>query len=175
MALLHPFGDAPVIVKDYVKSQKHYWKEACFIPSARDAAAVERVVSRFIELQDGTLTGGLVFREFVELEALTSHSKSGMPLTKEFRRFFLDGTPLFTAQYWEEGEYGDALPPEQLFASVAKRVKSRFFTMDVAQRTNGEWIIMELGDAQVAGIPERVSPTDFYRTLATRTIGLTPP
>jgi hypothetical protein len=46
--------------------------------------------------------------------------------------------------------------------------------MDVAQRTNGEWIVMELGDAQVAGIPERVSAADFYRTLAARTIGLPP-
>jgi len=29
-----PFGDSSLIVKDYVKSQKHYWQEACFIPSA---------------------------------------------------------------------------------------------------------------------------------------------
>ena len=38
-------------------------------------------------------TRGLVCREFVELEPLARHSKSGMPLTKEFRLFFLDARP----------------------------------------------------------------------------------
>jgi hypothetical protein len=166
MTLLAPFGDAPIVVKDYVKSQKHYWNEACFIPSASDAASVERVVSRFIELQDGNLTGGLVFREFVALDALTTHSKSGMPLTKEFRRFVLDGRPLITAAYWEEGDYGDAAPPDELFVDIASRVNSRFLTMDVARCTNGKWTIMELGDAQVSGIPDRVLPIDFYTRLA---------
>ncbi len=37
-----PFGDAPLILKDYVKSQKHYWQEACYIPSAQDKAKVKR-------------------------------------------------------------------------------------------------------------------------------------
>ena len=32
MALLKDFGDHPVIVKDYVKSRKHEWLDACFIP-----------------------------------------------------------------------------------------------------------------------------------------------
>ncbi len=32
-----------------------------------------------------------------------------MPLTKEFRIFFLHGKPLLTVEYWEEGEYRDEL------------------------------------------------------------------
>jgi len=168
MESLAPFGGAPLIVKDYVKSQKHRWEEACFIPSARDREAVRRVATRFIELQDDSLTGGLVFREFVELEPLTTHSKSGMPLTKEFRIFFLDGQPLLTVEYWEEGEYRGELPPADLFLDVAARVKSRFFTMDVARRTDGRWIIMELGDGQVAGLPDRLDPNRFYQALAAR-------
>jgi hypothetical protein len=168
MELLAPFGDVPLIVKDYVKSQKHRWKEACFIPSARDPEAVRRVTARFIELQDDGLCGGLVFREFVELEPLTTHSKSGMPLTKEFRIFFLDGQPLLTVEYWEEGDYRDELPPGDLFLDVAARVKSRLFTMDVARRTDGRWIVMELGDGQVAGLPDRLDPHRFYEALAGR-------
>jgi hypothetical protein len=164
-ALLAPFGDVPLIVKDWVKSQKHAWHEACFIPSAHDADAVRKVVTRFIELQGDGLTGGLVFREFVALEPLTTHSKSGMPLTNEFRIFFLDGKPLVTAEYWEEGEY-TAQPPSDLFLDVAARVNSRFFTMDIARRTSGDWIIMELGDGQVAGIPERLPVQQFYNAIA---------
>ena len=40
MEALAPFGDGPVIVKDFVKSRKHEWAEACFIPSAADREAV---------------------------------------------------------------------------------------------------------------------------------------
>src|SRR5262245_4493751 len=146
MRLLAPFGDVPLVVKDHVKSQKHYWDEACFIPSARDPEAVHRVVTRFIELQGDGLTGGLVFRELVALEPLGTHSKSGMPLTKEFRIFFLDGLPLLSVEYWEEGEYHGERPPDGLFLDVAARVRSRFFSMDVARGVDGRWMIMELGD-----------------------------
>lgn len=165
-ALLAPFGDEPLIVKDFVKAQKHYWTEACYIPCASDDAAVKRVAQRFIELQGGVLTGGLVFREFVELEPLATHSRSGMPLTHEFRIFFLDQRPMLAAEYWEEGNYEGEQAPVDLFAHVARRIDSRFFTMDVARRRDGEWIIMELGDAQVAGLPERLGAAAFYQGLA---------
>src|SRR5258708_5394714 len=35
---LEPFGDASVVVKDYVKSRKHEWLEAFLIPDASDKA-----------------------------------------------------------------------------------------------------------------------------------------
>jgi ATP-grasp domain, R2K clade family 3 len=168
MARLAEFGDSALVVKDYVKSQKHYWHQACFIASARDAEAVERVTRKFIELQGESLTGGLVFREFVALESLETHAQSGMPLTKEFRLFFVDGLPLRAIEYWAEGDYAAARPPADLFLAVAAQVKSRFFTMDVALRTNGQWIIIELGDGQVAGIPERMHACEFYALLAQR-------
>ncbi len=85
MQALSPFGDGPAIVKDFVKSGKHEWNEACFIPSATDRRAVTRVVTRFLELQDEDLSEGLVFREFVEFEPIGVHPGSGMPLTEEYR------------------------------------------------------------------------------------------
>ncbi|HZS09288.1 MAG TPA: ATP-grasp domain-containing protein [Blastocatellia bacterium] len=168
MELLEPFGDRLVVLKDYVKSRKHEWDEACFIPSASDQAAVERVVNRFIELQGDQINEGLVFREFVEFEPLTTHSRSGMPLTKEFRLFFLDGELLYALEYWEEGDYSGSSPPSDLFGEVARRVESRFFTMDVARRRDGEWMIVELGDAQVAGLPDNADVTGFYERLKSR-------
>jgi hypothetical protein len=165
MGLLRPFGSAPVVVKDYVKSRKHEWAEACFIPSAADRAAVERVVRRFLELQGDDLSEGLVFREFVEFEPLGRHPRSGMPLTKEFRLFFLDGQPVFWTPYWEEGDYAGLTPPVERFAAVAGGVRSRFFTMDVAQRRDGDWMIVELGDAQVAGLPDHADVDGFYKAL----------
>jgi hypothetical protein len=168
MELLRPFGSAPVVVKDFVKSRKHEWAEACFIPSASDRAWVERVVRRFLVLQGDDLSEGLVFREFIEFEPLGRHPKSGMPLTKEFRLFFLDGQPIFWTPYWDEGDYAGLTPPVERFAAVAGSVRSRFFTMDVAQRRGGGWMIVELGDAQVAGLPDHADVDGFYKALRER-------
>lgn len=165
MRLLQPFGSKPLILKDFVKSRKHEWEEACYIPSASDQTAVEQVVHRFLELQGEDLNDGLVFREFVEFEPLTKHSKSGMPLIKEFRLFFLDHQPVFWTEYWEEGDYSGLTPPIEQFREVANAIQSHFFTMDIAKRLNGEWMIVELGDAQVAGLPENADVLSFYKAL----------
>lgn len=167
MALLRPFGSAPIVVKDFVKSRKHEWAEACYIPSAADREAVERVVRRFIVLQGDDLNVGLVFREFVEFEPLMRHAISGTPLAREYRIFFLDGQPIYQVEQWAEGEYGGAAPPVAQFQSIAGSIQSRFFTMDVAKRLDGEWLIVELGDGQVAGLPARTDVLEFYRRLTT--------
>jgi hypothetical protein len=166
MDLLRPFGDAPIIVKDYVKSQKHAWAEACFIPSATDREAVGRVVRRFLELQGPDLAGGLVFREFIEFEPVGRHPRSGMPLTLEYRLFFLDGRPLLVTPYWEGADYEGAGPPVERFTALAAGVRSRFFTMDVARKRDGDWLVVELGDGQVAGLPDDADVGAFYRGLA---------
>jgi ATP-grasp domain-containing protein len=165
MALLKAFGPGPVIVKDYVKSQKHYWHEACFIPSAADVRAVERVVRRFLELQGDSLNEGLVFREFVAFEPSAEHSRSGMPMTREFRMFVRDGDVRCCAPYWGEGRYEGAVPSADEFSDVTRRVQSRFFSMDVARQRDGAWMIVELGDGQIAGLPPSVSALEFYRML----------
>lgn len=165
MALLQPFGGRPVVVKDFVKSRKHEWAEACFIPSASDREAVKRVVRRFLELQGDDLAEGLVFREYEEFEPLGRHPRSGMPLAREYRLFCLDGQVVFGAPYWEEAEYRAVEPPPELFAGVAAQVRSRFFTMDIARKKDGDWRIVELGDGQVAGLPGHADVTQFYRAL----------
>lgn len=159
------FGDQPIIVKDYVKSQKHYWDEACFIPNASDKEKVNSVVSKFIELQDADLNKGLVFREYIELEELTNHSESGMPLTKEFRAFVKHGKIMAIYKYWDEGDYQNVEPIVEEFEEVIPNIKSNFFTMDIAKRKNGNWIIVELGDGQVAGLPDNADKDEFYNLL----------
>lgn len=125
---LNTFDKQAIIIKDYVKSQKHYWEETCFIPNASDKRKVESVIERFIELQDVDLNEGLVFREFVELEELTNHSKSGMPLTKEFRVFVKDKKVIAKYPYWDEGNYQDIEPVLDEFVGVIQNISSNFFT-----------------------------------------------
>ena len=165
MKVLEPFGNHPIILKDYVKSQKHYWNEACFIPSAADKLAVSKVVQRFIELQGGQIAGGLVFRQYVAFEPIGTHCKSGMPLTLEYRIFFLHKKPIAIYPYWDKGRYSPIELPLEPFIEIAKSVNSEFFTMDIAKSEEFGWLIVELGDAQVAGLPDNADIKQFYSEL----------
>jgi hypothetical protein len=80
--------------------------------------------------------------------------------------FFFDGELIFCSEYWDQGDYQGTPPPVDQFVGVAKNIESRFFTMDVAKRKNGEWLIVELGDGQVAGLPENANVDGFYEALA---------
>jgi hypothetical protein len=165
MAALAPFGDRPVLLKDYVKSEKHDWEGACFIPSAASREHVDRVVRKFLHWRGSDLNEGLVFREFVELKEIGRHPKSGLPLAREFRVFLWKGEVLRWAPYWEIGEYDGTPPPLGWLVEGVRGVKSNFFTADIAETRGGEWLIVELGDGQVAGLPERLDPVDFHRTV----------
>ncbi|PYE49494.1 uncharacterized protein DUF4343 [Deinococcus yavapaiensis KR-236] len=165
-AALDTFGGSPLIVKDYVKSRKHEWSQACFIPDASDRPSARHVIDTFLARQGRDLVGGLVLREFERFAALSAHSKSGMPLTREHRLFVLDGKVVLSSEYWEEGEYHGETVPIHAFEALAARVPSRFFTMDVAKREDGAWRVVELGDGQVAGLPERANVDALFAALA---------
>lgn len=163
--LLIPFENKAVIIKDYVKSQKHYWEEACYIPNASDWEQAKKVIQRFLELQDADLNEGLVVREFVPLQKLGQHSRSGMPLTKEFRLFVLDHQLMSSFEYWTEATYKNAKADWTTFEELLPQIPSRFFSLDIAQKEDGNWIIVELGDGQVSGLHEGVDLEKFYKNL----------
>lgn len=175
-------GPGPYIVKDYVKSRKHEWAEACFIEGPDD---IERITTNFIERQGSDLAGGLVFRKFQAFRRIGEHTKSGMPLVNEVRTWTLCGGPLVSHRYWGPDEGGGNIAMPRGLVDIADlegkgtakrplmswRVKSNFFTMDLAQlpeTLGGGWIIVELGDGQVAGLPEHVDAKVFYEALRRR-------
>ena len=155
----------PLVVKDYVKSRKHEWHEAFFIPDAASPEA-RRVVDNFLLRQGSDLIGGLVLREFEPFVPLARHAVSGMPLTREHRLFFLDGEILSASDYWADGTYPTEPLPLDRFTEIGRRIDSRFFTMDVALRTDGEWRVVELGDGGVAGLPPRLDRDAFFAALS---------
>ncbi|MCU1395271.1 MAG: hypothetical protein JWM34_3699 [Ilumatobacteraceae bacterium] len=52
------------MIKDYVKSMKHYWHEAVYVPDVSDEVALRSIVDRFVELRGDDLVGGIVIRQF---------------------------------------------------------------------------------------------------------------
>jgi hypothetical protein len=162
MGLLIPFGSQPVILRDFVRAQKHYWHEACYIASASDRAEVERVVSRFIALQPH-LNGGLMFREYVPLKMLAQGTH--MPLAVEYRLVFLDGQQIARLRYWQVEGADDSAPPDEPFATLARAINSRFLTIDIAQTAGDEWIVIDIGDAQTTSLPAMADIQAIYEAL----------
>lgn len=114
------------VLKDWVKSLKTSRGSIL-----RDPALAPELVEEMRKFR-GTIEGGLVVRR---LEPL-------LPQT-ERRYFALDG------RVWSATD--DAPPP--LAAEVAARVRTtRFFSVDVAERADGQQRVVEIGDGQVSDL-----------------------
>lgn len=150
-----------IMVKDYVKSRKHEWLEACFIP---DDAALERVISTFVERQE-EIVGGLVFREFVPLQPLGPHPRSGMPMSVELRMLLYNGKVIATMPYWPDQKLDYALPDLCKFSSAFAGLGQGLVSVDLALTVANEWIVIEVGDGQVSGLPNPSDALALYSAL----------
>lgn len=153
------------LVKDYVKSRKHEWYDACYIENIANQESVRWVIGNFIERQGENLVGGVVLRKFERLKRIGFHEKSGMPLSEEYRVFLFVGRILKMGDYWTDQGERRLLPEEEKWVEeIAKMVKSNFVTIDLARRENGALMIMEFGDGQVSGL-QQIHPKDFYQAF----------
>lgn len=161
-------GSKPMIIKDWLKSRKHEWFDACFIKDVSDVAESIRVMSNFFTLQGRDFYGGLVFREFLSLKKLGIHPKSGMPLPIEFRTFFLHQQPMITTMYWDNDipyPTGVETPPQDWLQNIGKKMVSPFVALDIAQSEDGKWWVIEVNDGGTAGYPDHLDPKEFYDLL----------
>ena len=166
--LVEAFGrGAALLLKDYVKSRKQDWFDACFIRDAADEADVRRVIHNFLELQGDAFTGGLVFRELVDLRRVGVHPKSRMPLVNEWRFFVARGKVVYHAPYWSDGaQYEGLAPPEvEAVERLVAGVTLPFFAVDLAERAEGGWTVIEINDGGTAGVPDGGSVAAFYEAL----------
>jgi len=153
------------IVKDFVKSRKHEWYDACFIKDVADTGNTAKIITNFVNRQGSDLNGGIVLRRFENLKKVGYHDKSGMPISEEYRVFIYAGRILIIDDYWRENETVKFSDEEyQWIESVVRRVRSNFVTVDLARKENGELIIMEFGDGQVSGL-QQIDSSDFYRAF----------
>ncbi|MCF3180664.1 ATP-grasp domain-containing protein [Streptomyces polychromogenes] len=146
------------IVKDYVKSRKHEWEQACFVPDLADAVGLTRIVRRFVELQEEFLAGGIVLRAF---EAF-SRPRS---VAAEVRVWWLDGEPRWLTPH-PDSPFGRGLVPDlDHIRPAVRRLGCRFVTTDVALRTDGVWRVVEVGDGQVSDLHQSSSRAELVALL----------
>lgn len=161
------FNSGSVILKDFVKSAKHKWYDACFIRDASDGDEIKRIVKNFLNNQGDDLQGGLCFREFINFRQIGVHSKTRMPLINEYRAFMKHGKIFYTASYWAEGDYSGAKPDNAVIEKMSEPLKHLpFIAVDVAEKENGDWMVVEVNDGGAAGVPEGGNTFEFFKQLA---------
>ncbi|WP_371497142.1 ATP-grasp domain-containing protein [Kitasatospora sp. NBC_00374] len=152
-------GSGPAVVKDYVKSRKHEWAEACFVPDLADPAGLARVVARFVELQGEYLAGGVVLRRYEEFV----RDEAGR--TVEARVWWMDGEPVLVGPHPDVPEL-DPAPDLSQVQPLVRRLGCRFITTDLALRADGGgWRVVEVGDGQVSELPKGVRSGSLLTSL----------
>ncbi|MEU3055184.1 ATP-grasp domain-containing protein [Streptomyces griseus] len=158
--LAAPLGPGPGIVKDFVKSRKHEWFEACYVPDLADREQLASVVGRFVELQDAFLAGGLVLRAFEPFVA-----------GGEARVWWVDGEAVLTTAHPDTPDTPDIPdrdPVSELpsLREAVGRLGLRWVTTDLALREDGVWRVVEVGDGQVSGVPAGAETGELFAALA---------
>ncbi len=154
-------GPGALLVKDHVKSAKHRWEEACFIPDARDRERFERVVRAFLEERGERFERGLVFRRALPLRLLRRDPR-GTPVHDEQRMFFARGELLLPGYYPEVRDEPERFGP---ILEAARRFESPFLSVDVARLDDGGVRVVEVGDGGVSGLPPTLDEREFFAAL----------
>ncbi|MFJ7587843.1 ATP-grasp domain-containing protein [Streptomyces sp. NPDC097617] len=146
------------IVKDYVKSRKHEWVEACYVPDLADPAALHRVVARFVELQGEFLAGGVVLRAFERFVAPPA-------VAAEVRVWWRDGAPRMVTAHPDSPVAEVPTPDLEPVRAAVEALDCPFVTTDLALREDGVWRVVEVGDGQVSDLHREADRAAFVRLL----------
>jgi len=156
-------GEPPYIIKDYVKSAKELWNEACYIPANASKSKFYDACRRLVKYRGDGFERGIVIRPYVPLRFLDDNPFGSQPIFEEYRLFFLNGSLFWTSAYDRVG--GDHTDFSK-FLSLGDSIDSPFFTADIARTADGDLILIELGDGCVSSLPPSVLRIQFYKKLA---------
>ncbi len=133
----------------------------------------QEAIQVYRNLQDDSLIASqdVYVREYVPLVKL-GEGIGGQPVTMEFRFFVLFGKVISGGFYWSTFvDELEAVPnpnsvPDEFLQKAINRVKDKinFFVLDVAQKENGDWVVVELNDGQMSGLSEN-DPEILYKNM----------
>lgn len=159
------------VLKGATNSRKQSWLTHMFCPNLASIPSVSR------RLYDDSLLidQGIVIREYVPLVKL-DEGLNGLPITNEWRCFFLGKRLLAKGYYWgthpeamEKAAWTDeAMSVAQKAADIVSN-HVNFFVIDVAETQSGRWIVVEINDGQMSGL-STIPPIDLYTELHKSTV-----
>ena len=155
------------VVKGRTNSRKFEWNRRMFAKTRDDVPAIAHAL-----LDDALVSDqGLVVREYIPLRKL-DEGINGLPISEEWRCFFYKNTLLAKGFYWSK--FPDAvckvewtIEAESFVRSAAEKVSqyANFFVLDIARRSDGGWIIIEVNVGQMSGL-SLCDPHELYQGLA---------
>jgi ATP-grasp domain, R2K clade family 3 len=158
----HP---GPFVVKGRLSSQKHRWKTHMFAASKRRAIEIGRELSEDPAIREQ----GIIYRKYVPLVTYEV-GLHGLRYTNEWRLFYLGETRLIHGYYWSLAENVADRQLAQEVLDFADRLAmvaaqhTQFFTLDIAERESGGWILIEINDGQTSALSEN-DPQTLYGNL----------
>ena len=159
--------EGPVVLKGATNSRRELWKTHMFANNKDEARQV------YFRLMDDSLikTQNVYIRKY---EPLVEYCKDvvGMPIVKEFRFFVFNQKIIAGGFYWsnyieEAGNpMAEAEVPTGWLSDVIDKVgdQNNFYSIDVAQKLNGEWMVVELNDGCMSGV-NSIHPKNLYERI----------
>ena len=145
----------PVFVKGAIQSRKAQGWKACV---AETRAELETLCAQLLELKNRS-RGRVVVRQLAKLRA-SRISAQGFPFGREYRVFLYKGRVIGWGYYWEGDDPLKSLSRDEetlvlrLAREAARRVGTPFLAVDIGQKEDGAWIVIETGDAQFSGVSQ---------------------
>lgn len=150
----HAIADAlgwPIFMKG-ARQTSHHRRRLSFItgPDELRRALDEYAQDPILRWQD------VVCRRLEPLRPVEDPDPERIPSSYEFRTFWWRGALVGCGRYWWQGvEYELASdergPALAIAAEAARRVDVPFLVVDIAQRADGAWIVIECNDGQESG------------------------
>lgn len=151
-----------VLIKDYVKSEKGNMDLFVLSKELTNVEFYEKIL-KFIEARGKLFNKGIVFKQIESLKKYDGH-------TNEWRIFIFDDE-LLLMDYNGTPGVKTKLPSFEIIMEchkIAKTIENKFITIDVAEKEDGLWMILEAGDGQVSGMPAESTAIGFYNKLKER-------
>lgn len=142
-------------LKDYVKSVKGNGFPQVFSSDISEEE-FSGWLDKFYQYRGDFFTGGICIKEYVDLKKYDGK-------TNEFRVYYVRGEVISVCRNSLQMKTTPE-PPEELIHKY-EHLDSAFYTIDYAEKENGDWIIVETGDGQVSGLSEGQDYDAFFRAL----------
>jgi hypothetical protein len=157
--------ELPVFVRGAVQSRKTRGWKACVADTLEE---LQHLTKQML-LLEGRSRGRVIVRKLVHLRHCQS-SPEGFPFGREYRIFLYGQRVLAWGYYWEGDDPLKPLASEEetavleLAREAAKRLAVPYVTIDIGQLQEGQWIVIEAGDAQFSGISQ-IPPLKLWNAL----------